>query len=70
MATRRDAPVAEKTSRAVQWVVLIAMIVVFVGQLGTGFHRPVQIAAGCLSGGLAILTAIVLWRHRKGVPRR
>ncbi len=54
----------DRVPRPVLWVVLVAMLAVVVSQIGTGFHRPVQVAAGGLAAGMAVFAAIALWRAR------
>ena len=55
--------------RTVLWLVLIAMVCTFSGQVAIGFDRPVNVLVGGLSGGLALCIAAVLWRTRGRAAR-
>ncbi|NYF57872.1 hypothetical protein HDA35_003703 [Micromonospora purpureochromogenes] len=58
-------PTLPKMPRALQWLGLIAMTSTFLGQVVSGFSRPINIVLACLSGGFALWIALVLWLERR-----
>ncbi|AVT29345.1 hypothetical protein C6361_07405 [Plantactinospora sp. BC1] len=59
-----------RVPRAVQWLLLAAMTCTFVGQVLTGFGRPVNVVAAWLSGVLALWCAASLYVGRRDRPTR